>query len=396
MEEGMNVDSRRENAAWEVGTSIALELDEALTAATGQYAIGGLPEEMAGLIRAIPSDWLAEWRQMMGESRGAISLLSTAAGLAGVLREDDYSRMTMAARELTAEAALARAVAGAAVEGVAADRLLPVGECLADVAARWRSALYERLGFAASGRERQEAQVRRDTTLGGRILLGGDLSSRFWHWLDRFYYGMYEPWRTSRGPVMRRLEQRATLALGTSERAGEQPEISWLPAQSPALRYPELRAAVVEGKLDLFFWVEPIGLADAWLLEPPADASARPTLFVSFAEPGELYRNFQAFADDVARRAAALADPTRLILLRLIRHFDMVNTELADYLQLARPTVSVHAKILREAGLIRSSQDGRLVRHEILASEVRRLFSDLEMLLDLPPEDKSGDLAVRS
>jgi DNA-binding transcriptional ArsR family regulator len=62
----------------------------------------------------------------------------------------------------------------------------------------------------------------------------------------------------------------------------------------------------------------------------------------------------------------------------------MINTEIAESLGLARPTVSVHAKILREAGLIRSEQDGRQVRHEIAPAEVRRLFRDLEEFLDLP------------
>jgi DNA-binding transcriptional ArsR family regulator len=64
----------------------------------------------------------------------------------------------------------------------------------------------------------------------------------------------------------------------------------------------------------------------------------------------------------------------------------MVNTEIANFLGISRPTVSVHAKILREAGLIQSRQDGRLVRHELVASEVRRLFHDLEDFLDLTEE----------
>ena len=99
-----------------------------------------------------------------------------------------------------------------------------------------------------------------------------------------------------------------------------------------------------------------------------------------------MYESFQTFARDVAARASALGDPTRLMILRMIRNFGMVNTDIAKFLELSQPTVSVHAKILREAGLIRSEQDGRLVRHEINTSEVRRLFRDLEHFLDLPEE----------
>jgi DNA-binding transcriptional ArsR family regulator len=71
-------------------------------------------------------------------------------------------------------------------------------------------------------------------------------------------------------------------------------------------------------------------------------------------------------------------------MLRLIRHFGMMNTEIANFLEISRPTVSVHAKILRKAGLIESRQQGREVRHQIVPSEVRRLFFDLERFLDLP------------
>jgi DNA-binding transcriptional ArsR family regulator len=120
----------------------------------------------------------------------------------------------------------------------------------------------------------------------------------------------------------------------------------------------------------------------------------RPGLLIcSFAPPGNIYTQLHAAAAGIATRAAALGDPTRLVILRLIRHFGMINTEIADYLGLARPTVSVHAKILREAGLIRSHQEGRLVRHEIVPGEIRRFFRDLETFLDLdaeppaPPED---------
>ncbi len=114
-------------------------------------------------------------------------------------------------------------------------------------------------------------------------------------------------------------------------------------------------------------------------------------LVVSIAEPGEVYQDFIVFTEDVARRAQALADPTRLLILRLIRHFGMINTELAAYLGMARPTISIHAKILRQAGLIRSTQQGRVVRHEIVPGEVRRLFKDLEELLDLPDEPSATD-----
>jgi ArsR family transcriptional regulator len=94
--------------------------------------------------------------------------------------------------------------------------------------------------------------------------------------------------------------------------------------------------------------------------------------------------DFTAITRGLAGRLAALSDPTRLFILRLIRNIDMTNTDMAEYLNLSRPTVSIHARILREVGLIRSHEDGRAVRHEIVPEEVHRLFRDLETYLDLP------------
>jgi DNA-binding transcriptional ArsR family regulator len=116
---------------------------------------------------------------------------------------------------------------------------------------------------------------------------------------------------------------------------------------------------------------------DSWLLEDEF-------ILISFAEAGSIYEGFIRFSEDVAKRSSALGDPTRLLILRLIRNFGMDNTSIAAYLGLSRPTVSVHAKILREAGLISSEKHGREIKHQIDIEEVHRLFSDLKDFLDLP------------
>ena len=81
-----------------------------------------------------------------------------------------------------------------------------------------------------------------------------------------------------------------------------------------------------------------------------------------------------------------LADPTRLKILRMIRHLDLDNTEIAAYLQISRPTVSIHARQLREAGLIETHKEGRQAKHAVRAAAVRALFHDLERFLDLPDD----------
>ena len=212
-----------------------------------------------------------------------------------------------------------------------------------------------------------------------RILHDGDLHARFWHWLDRFYYEYYRPWREMQRARLDAIRKRAATIMGP-QNAGQPPALQWLPKQNPIQMHPRVEAHILAGQLQLFLWLEPYELPDTWSLYPGL-------ILASFAEPGPLWESFEASATDVARRAKALADPTRLIILRLIRHFSLINTDLADYMGLARPTVSVHAKILREAGLIRSHQEGRRVRHEIVPEEVHRLFRDMQDFLDLPDED---------
>jgi DNA-binding transcriptional ArsR family regulator len=148
------------------------------------------------------------------------------------------------------------------------------------------------------------------------------------------------------------------------------------------LRYrSELAEAVQAGSLHVFFWVEPLDMVDVWFLFPGEVA-------VALARPGEIYENFRAYAEDVAVRTKALSDPTRLLILRLIRNLSMDNTSMAEFLEVTRPTVSVHTKILREAGLIRTRRVGRKAQHEIVLPALHRLFDDLERFLDLPTAEE--------
>lgn len=355
-------------AGWTIGESIAMELDAALSIAGGYLWPGELRTESLGWLHALPADWQEQWPEFLGGLGGFVSLLETLAYLAGVILENDYSRATLAMREISAETAASRI---GDVPG--ADRGV-------DLAAR--IAAVKETAYAAVGlvwREEQTRFLRREADRAVRVLRGGDLHARFWHWLDRFYYQFYHPWRLSRRDLMDAAQKKARAALGQGGLDASPPPIEWLPRINPLLRYPELSRAVQENRLPVVFWAEPFGLPDAWTIWPDM-------LVVSFAEAGELCENFRAFAADVAARINALADPTRLVILRMIRHFGLINTEIAASLGLARPTVSAHAKILRQAGLIRSRREERVVRHEILPGEVRRLFRDLARFLDLPDE----------
>jgi len=69
----------------------------------------------------------------------------------------------------------------------------------------------------------------------------------------------------------------------------------------------------------------------------------------------------RARTEALARRLKTVADPTRLALLHYLAITPSTVGELATSFGLAQPTVSMHAKALRESGLVRAArQDGRL------------------------------------
>jgi DNA-binding transcriptional ArsR family regulator len=375
----MQTKNVQNGAGWSVGRSIALELDVVFTIIAGYFLSGGLPAGLMEMIQSLPEDWRADFSLFMGDESRIIYFMDPLASLAGVVEVEDYSQATLAIRELTISTALENLVERLSDLDIPLHADLPADERLAALMVEELIAVYSSLGMEIPPDGSRARQLRSDILHAEHVLRDGDLHARFWHWLDRFYYEFYHPWRLTQIEKMDQMHRRAVIALGADESNAAVPDISWLSPQSPLLRFPELRSAVKAGKLHVFFWEEPFGLSDV--------TSTRPGwILVSFADPGELYKNFQLAAEEIAERTKALADPTRLIILRLIRNFGMINTEIAAYLNLARPTVSVHARILREAGLIRSQQEGREVRHKIEPQEVRRLFHDLERFLDLKGE----------
>lgn len=55
----------------------------------------------------------------------------------------------------------------------------------------------------------------------------------------------------------------------------------------------------------------------------------------------------------------ALADPSRRVVLGILRDHEATAGELADALPIARPGVSRHLRVLREAGLVAVRQEAQ-------------------------------------
>lgn len=377
----MTEQTREKNGGWAIGPSIATDLDIALSTVRGYFAIVGLPEDVMALLDTLPDDWRTEAPHMLGEDTHLLSIFGSTAALLDMVHESDYGQVTLAIRKLTQKDALARLAARTRHLGIEPDATLPLPEQLVALWLAHTVAVYacrRRVRAGAGGRSRTRGAQRPwlrhahpARRRSARPVLALARSLLLW---------LCGPWCEGRAEAMEALERRAMAALGAVAGGGVPPDTAWLPDISPLREYPELASAVHQGRPRVLFWVEPFGLPDLRALLPG-------WVLVSFAEPGMLYQNFQAVAADVASRAKALADPTRLIILRMIRHFGMINTEMATALGLARPTVSVHAKILHDAGLIESHREGRETRHKIVRAGVLRLLNDLKQFVDIEQED---------
>lgn len=78
--------------------------------------------------------------------------------------------------------------------------------------------------------------------------------------------------------------------------------------------------------------------------------------------------------EELAKLGKAIGHPARVRILRLLsRKEARVCSQIVDELPLAQSTVSEHLRILKEAGLVRSSQDGTRVGYCINFDGLRRL-----------------------
>lgn len=71
---------------------------------------------------------------------------------------------------------------------------------------------------------------------------------------------------------------------------------------------------------------------------------------------------------------SALADPTRRKILQLLSHKDMTAGDIADNFDMAKPSISHHLNILKNANLVESTKKGQNVIYSINTTVVQDLF----------------------
>ena len=88
----------------------------------------------------------------------------------------------------------------------------------------------------------------------------------------------------------------------------------------------------------------------------------------------------RATADELARLLKAVADPTRLQLLSLLRsraNCEACVCDLTTPLGLSQPTVSHHLKVLADAGIVRSEKRGYWTWYSVIPSRLGELAAVL-------------------
>lgn len=364
---------RRSTVGWRVRRSIASELEVATSYLRNP---AGVPKCLVDLAKLVPRVWIEELKQFDAFPEQGDQLTFEYLGRwAGILEIEDYEEAATAMRALTVDDAVYRMAKDSGLDLPAG--LTPV-ERLIEVELRMYDDLASKFGFYpsadASFLERERGYIRAAAS----VLRSEPLHGPFWYWMNRFYYEAYRPWRQTRLGAIAALEQEAVAGLGGKEGSGP-PELSWLPPDNSLVSIPSVRAAAEAGAFDVVFWAEPFGLSSAingtW-----------GRLMTSFAANGIDLEYSSAVSEGLAARLKAIGDPTRLSILRMIRLWDADNTQIAGFLGVSRPTVSVHAKVLSDAGLVTTTRLGRQARHTFHLDAVRELCDELLRYLDVPAD----------
>jgi DNA-binding transcriptional ArsR family regulator len=83
----------------------------------------------------------------------------------------------------------------------------------------------------------------------------------------------------------------------------------------------------------------------------------------------------------VDEAAGAIADPVRREILLMLRDEPLSAGQIADRFVISRPAVSRHLRVLREAGLVRDTVDGRRRVYTLVTAPLDELAAWLGRLM---------------
>ena len=89
----------------------------------------------------------------------------------------------------------------------------------------------------------------------------------------------------------------------------------------------------------------------------------------------------------------ALGDPSRLRILRLLTDRDLYLTEIAQQMELSKPTVKHHLAALRAAGLVTVTDEGNMTYYSLRRARVAEAGPELLPLPALDPPEPTRPIA---
>ncbi|MEM7531040.1 MAG: autorepressor SdpR family transcription factor [Chloroflexota bacterium] len=84
----------------------------------------------------------------------------------------------------------------------------------------------------------------------------------------------------------------------------------------------------------------------------------------------------------------ALSDPTRRRILQLLRERDMSAGELAEHFNSAKPTLSRHFAVLREADLIQGTKQGTTITYRLNVSVLEETMLEMMEMFQIDLSDQ--------
>jgi len=159
---------------------------------------------------------------------------------------------------------------------------------------------------------------------------------------------------------------------GRLERAGSLPNA--LPSRHILRRYlPMVEAAEARGEVV----VTPLYLAGVGhLIKLPGVL-----LLGAGLRDGDHLAKRRAEAEALAQKLKLLADPTRVLIIALLTNSSLSVGDLVEELKLSQPTISVHVRQLREAGLLEVRRDGGRTLYSTSTQRVEALLDEARSVL---------------
>lgn len=81
----------------------------------------------------------------------------------------------------------------------------------------------------------------------------------------------------------------------------------------------------------------------------------------------------------------ALSDPTRREVLKLLRRGPMSAGDLASNFDVSKPTMSVHFRVLKDAGLVRAERSGKSIEYSLRMSVLEEALMGFAQAFGIEP-----------